>query len=78
VSELCSLEDGKCQVPWTAVPSMNLLYARTSMNRHGLSHAAVVSEHIKDHSGHPVGLLDRECISLTCRFHPQLQVLSNR
>ncbi|XP_056169931.1 chloride channel protein CLC-e isoform X1 [Syzygium oleosum] len=67
VSELCSLEDGKCQVPWTAVPSMNLLYARTCMNRHGLSHVPVVSEQIKDHRGHPVGLLDTECISLTCR-----------
>ncbi|XP_030552633.2 chloride channel protein CLC-e isoform X2 [Rhodamnia argentea] len=67
VSELCSLEDGKCRVPWTAVPSMNLLYARMSMNRHGLSHVPVVSEHIEGHRGHPVGLLDRECISLTCR-----------
>ncbi|KAL5789058.1 hypothetical protein ACOSP7_006007 [Xanthoceras sorbifolium] len=67
VSEICLLDGEKCQVPWTATPSMDLLSALMIMNRHGLSQVPVVAEHMEDQRGHIVGLLDRECISLTCR-----------
>ncbi|XP_042488800.1 chloride channel protein CLC-e-like isoform X2 [Macadamia integrifolia] len=67
VSELCRLNGGKCIVLCTATPDMNLLSALTLMNKHGANEIPVVSEHVEDHSGYPIGLLDRECISLTCR-----------
>ncbi|KAH7574750.1 hypothetical protein JRO89_XS02G0000100 [Xanthoceras sorbifolium] len=67
VSEICLLDGEKCQVPRTATPSMDLLSALMIMNRHGLSQVPVVAEHMEDQRGHIVGLLDRECISLTCR-----------
>ncbi|KAJ0080350.1 hypothetical protein Patl1_24674 [Pistacia atlantica] len=66
VSEIC-FDGEKCRVPWTATPSMDLLSVLMTMNRHGISQVPVVLEHIEDHRGHLVGLLDRECISLTCR-----------
>ncbi|EOX98969.1 Chloride channel protein CLC-e isoform 2, partial [Theobroma cacao] len=67
VSEICSLDSAKCKVPWTATPTMDLLSAEIIMTKHGLSQVPVISEHVKDCRGQPVGLLDRECISLTCR-----------
>ncbi|XP_021300700.1 chloride channel protein CLC-e [Herrania umbratica] len=67
VSEICSLDSAKCKVPWTATPAMDLLSAEIIMTKHGLSQVPVISKHVKDCRGQPVGLLDRECISLTCR-----------
>ncbi|XVE66441.1 hypothetical protein DITRI_Ditri08aG0080100 [Diplodiscus trichospermus] len=68
VSEICSADGAKCKLSWTAMPTMDILYAKTVMNKYGLSQVPVISEHVKDGRGQPVGLLDRECISLTCRF----------
>ncbi|XP_068648432.1 chloride channel protein CLC-e [Aristolochia californica] len=67
ISEICYLDTEKCQQVWTITPTMNLLYAQKIMNRHGLDQLAVVSDKANDHRPHPVGLLDRECITLTCR-----------
>ncbi|XP_024933382.3 chloride channel protein CLC-e isoform X2 [Ziziphus jujuba] len=67
VSEMCSMDGEICRVPWVATPSMNLLSAQMIMNRHGMNELPVVIEHHEDQRGHLVGLLDRECISLTCR-----------
>ncbi|KAF9684751.1 hypothetical protein SADUNF_Sadunf04G0150900 [Salix dunnii] len=68
VSELCSLDGKRCQVPWITKPSMDLLSVQIIMDRHGVNQVPVVSEHIEDHKRQPVGLLDRECISVTFRF----------
>lgn len=67
VTELCSLDGKGCQVPWIAKPSMDLLSVQIIMDRHGVNQVPVVSEHIEDHKRQPVGLLDRECISVTFR-----------
>ncbi|KAI5592845.1 hypothetical protein BDE02_04G179800 [Populus trichocarpa] len=67
VTELCSLDGKRCQVPWIAKPSMDLLSVQIIMDRHGVNQVPVVSEHIEDHKRQPVGLLDRECISVTFR-----------
>ncbi|KAJ6365647.1 hypothetical protein OIU76_030426 [Salix suchowensis] len=67
VSELCSLDGKGCQVPWIAKPSMDLLSVQIIMDSHGVNQVPVVSEHIEDHNRQPVGLLDRECISVTFR-----------
>ncbi|XP_050228871.1 chloride channel protein CLC-e [Mercurialis annua] len=67
VSEICSFDGGKCQVPWTAKPSMDLFSVQIMMDRLGISEVPVVSEHAQDYKGQPVGLLDRECINVTCR-----------
>lgn len=70
VCEMCSLDVEACQVPWTATPTMDLFSAQNIMNRYEMNQIPVVSEHAQDHRGHLVGLLDRECISLTCRYQP--------
>ncbi|TYH94010.1 hypothetical protein ES332_A12G012300v1 [Gossypium tomentosum] len=67
VSEICSSDGAKCKVPWTATPTMDILSAEMIMNKYDLSHVPVISERVKDCRGQPIGLLDRECISLTCR-----------
>ncbi|KAG5248219.1 chloride channel protein [Salix suchowensis] len=67
VSELCSLDGKGCHVPWIAKPSMDLLSVQIIMDSHGVNQVPVVSEHIEDHNRQPVGLLDRECISVTFR-----------
>ncbi|GAV84795.1 CBS domain-containing protein/Voltage_CLC domain-containing protein [Cephalotus follicularis] len=67
VSELCSLADKKCRVPWTATPCMDLFSAEMIMNRHSVSHVPVVSEHVKENTGYLVGLLDRDSIRLASR-----------
>lgn len=67
VSEMCLMNGKKCQVPWTATPCMDLLSAQIIMNKHGMNYIPVVSEHGDDCRQHPVGLLDRDCISLTVR-----------
>lgn len=67
MSEMCSLDGKKCRVPWAATPGMNLLSAQMLMKKHGVNQVPVVTEHLEDHGGHLVGLLDTECISLTCR-----------
>ncbi|XP_024017675.1 chloride channel protein CLC-e [Morus notabilis] len=67
VSEMCSLDGEKCRIPWAATPSMDLLSVNIIMNRRGLNQVPVVREQFEDHRGHLVGLLDRECISLTRR-----------
>lgn len=65
---MCTLDGEICGVPWTATPGMDLLSAQIIMNKHGVSQVPVVLEHVEDHRGHPVGLLDVESIDLTCRF----------
>ena len=77
VSEMCSLDGEICRVPWTATPSMDLLSAQISMNKYGMSQVPVVKEHVEDCRGHPVGLLDAECINLTCRFGYQFLTRSS-
>ncbi|XP_015571860.2 chloride channel protein CLC-e isoform X1 [Ricinus communis] len=72
VSEICSLDGEICQLPWTAKPSMDLFSVQLIMDRYGLSEVPVVSEHAEDHKGQPVGLLDRECITLTCSRRPEV------
>lgn len=75
VSEMCTLDGEICQVPWTATPGMDLLFAQMIMTKHGISQVPVVMEHFEDRRGHPVGLLDAECINLTCRFSYQFLTL---
>lgn len=77
VSEMCSLNGEICRVPWTATPSMDLLSAQFSMNKYGMNQVPVVKEHVEDYRGHPVGLLDAECINLTCRFGYQFLTQSS-
>ncbi|KAL3507034.1 hypothetical protein ACH5RR_032416 [Cinchona calisaya] len=62
VSDVCPPEGEECQMALSVTPNMTLLSAQTLMYRHGTSQVPVVQDH-----GHPVGLLDNECISLTCR-----------
>ncbi|KAK9987499.1 hypothetical protein SO802_027738 [Lithocarpus litseifolius] len=76
VSEMCSLDGEICRVPWTATPSMDLLSAQISMNKYGMSQVPVVKEYVEDCRGHPVGLLDAECINLTCRAQATRESLS--
>lgn len=77
VSEMCSWNGEICRVPWTATPSMDLLSAQFSMNKYGMNQVPVVKEHVEDYRGHPVGLLDAECINLTCRFGYQFLTQSS-
>lgn len=68
MSEMCSLDGEACRVPWAATPSMDLLSVQIIMNRRGMNQVPVVTEQFEDNGGNLVGLLDRECISLTCRL----------
>ncbi|XP_037494860.1 chloride channel protein CLC-e isoform X2 [Jatropha curcas] len=77
VSDICSLDSENCQVPWTAKPSMDLFSAQISMDQYGLSQVPVISENVEEQIGNPVGLLDTECINVTCRFLHKLSTLSN-
>lgn len=72
MSEMCTLNGEKCRVLCTATPAMDLLSAQTVMDRHSVSQIPVVSEQVEDHNGHVVGLLDRECISVACRYFDRL------
>ncbi|KAK3007606.1 hypothetical protein RJ639_014257, partial [Escallonia herrerae] len=65
VSEVCS-NKGNCRALWSVTPSTDLLSALLIMNRHDMGQLPVILEHVEDHRGLPVGLLDRECISLAC------------
>ncbi|KAF5725257.1 hypothetical protein HS088_TW0G00022 [Tripterygium wilfordii] len=65
VSEMCSSNGERCQVSWTAIPNMDLLSAQMIMDRLGMSQVPVVLEHAEVHKRHLVGLLDRECITVT-------------
>lgn len=67
VSDMCSLDGEICRVPWAATPGMNLLSAQMLMKKHGVNQVPVVTKHPEELGGHLVGLLDTECISLTCR-----------
>ncbi|KAL6211050.1 hypothetical protein ACLB2K_016278 [Fragaria x ananassa] len=67
VYEMCSSDGEACKVPGTATPSMDLFSAQNIMNRYEMNEIPVVTEHPQDQRGHLVGLLDRDCISLTCR-----------
>lgn len=73
---MCHLDGEKCRVVWTATPSMNLLYAQRMMNRYNTNQLPVVSEHDDKQGHHPVGVLDRECIKLTCRAMATKEFLS--
>lgn len=64
VSEICSLDGKICRVPWTATPSMDILTAKMIMKNLGVNQVPVV----KDQMGYLVGVLDWECIDLTCRY----------
>ncbi|XP_052192639.1 chloride channel protein CLC-e isoform X2 [Diospyros lotus] len=64
LSEVWSSHSGKL---CTITPSMNLFSAKNFMSRHGISQVPVIKEHVEDQKGMPVGLLDKECISLACR-----------
>ncbi|KAL9231610.1 hypothetical protein vseg_006814 [Gypsophila vaccaria] len=69
VAEMCSLKADKCEVVWTATPSMDLLSAETIMVRYQLSHLPVVSYEPEDAQagrGRPVGVIDLQCIKLAC------------
>ncbi|XP_019164701.1 PREDICTED: chloride channel protein CLC-e [Ipomoea nil] len=66
VSQLCSSTENGCRVLWTVTPNTTLLSAQTLMDRHGLNQLPVILEHVEDKGGHPVGILDRECIVLAC------------
>lgn len=70
VYEMCSSDGEVCNVPGTATPSMDLFSAQNIMNRYEMNEIPVVTEHPQDQRGHLVGLLDRDCISLTCRYQP--------
>lgn len=74
--DVCALDGENCQVPCTAKPSMDLFSVQIIMDRYGLSQVPVISENVEDYRGYPVGLLDRECISITCRFLHKLSTLS--
>ncbi|VVB10182.1 unnamed protein product [Arabis nemorensis] len=67
VSEICSKTGGGCKVPWTVTPDMDLLAVQTIMNKHEISHVPVVSGGIDARRIHLVGVLDRECITVTRR-----------
>ncbi|KAL6214219.1 hypothetical protein ACLB2K_013657 [Fragaria x ananassa] len=67
VYEMCSSDGEVCNVPGTATPSMDLFSAQNIMNRYEMNEIPVVTEHPQDQRGHLVGLLDRDCISLTFR-----------
>ncbi|GMH09684.1 hypothetical protein Nepgr_011525 [Nepenthes gracilis] len=67
VADICSLDGEKCGVLGTVTPSMDLLSADIIMTRYSLSQLPVVSEHGGDNRGHPVGIIDRECIRLACK-----------
>ncbi|PIA33219.1 hypothetical protein AQUCO_04200164v1 [Aquilegia coerulea] len=67
ISEIYHVNNENGRKLWTATSDMDLLSARRIMDKHGLEHLPVVIEHVKGQCGHPVGLLDRECINLTCR-----------
>lgn len=55
-------------VPWTVTPDMDLLAAQTIMNKHDISHVPVVSGGSDSRRIHPVGVLDKECITVTRRY----------
>ena len=59
---------GGCRVPWTVTPDMDLLAAQTIMNKHEISHVPVVSGGSDSRRIHPVGVLDKECITVTRRY----------
>lgn len=50
----------------------SLLSAKMLMNRHGINQLPVILEHLEDQRGYPVGILDKECITLTCRSQHSL------
>lgn len=76
VSEMCSFDGEKCQVSWTVTPGMDLFSAQMIMNKHGVNQLPVISEHLDDYRRYPVGLLDRDCISLACRVIATREYLS--
>ncbi|CAA6669951.1 unnamed protein product [Spirodela intermedia] len=69
VSDFCYSESRRCLVQ-AVTPSMNLLSAEKIMDLQGVTRLPVVSERILGESrgGRAVGLLDRECIEVTCRI----------
>lgn len=67
VSEVCAPGAEDCRVPFAVTPDISLSSAQTLMQRHGVSHLPVILELVKNRWGKPVGLLDKECINLTCR-----------
>ncbi|KAK7371773.1 hypothetical protein VNO80_05138 [Phaseolus coccineus] len=74
VSELCLLDGEICNVPWTATPDMELLYAQMIMKERGFNQVPVV-RNIYERT-YPVGIIDPESISLTCSALATRQSLS--
>lgn len=72
VSELCSLKNDMCRFPQTVTPEMSLYSAEVIMNMYGVTHLPVISE---DQKAFPVGILDRESISLACRFPKKFHLM---
>ena len=54
-------------MPWTATPDMELHYAQMIMKERRFNHVPVV-RNIYERT-YPVGIIDPESISLTCRFY---------
>ncbi|CAH8354520.1 unnamed protein product [Eruca vesicaria subsp. sativa] len=67
VNDIYSMSGGGSKVSWTVTPDMDLLAAQTIMNKHEISHVPVVSGGSDSHRIHPVGVLDKECITVTRR-----------
>lgn len=67
VSDIFQAEENKKPL-WTASPNMTLGSAERIMDLHGLNQLPVVSQMVDGLNRGPlIGLLDRECIKVTCR-----------
>ncbi|MQM15833.1 hypothetical protein Taro_048785 [Colocasia esculenta] len=75
VSDICYLEGNKCRTQ-AATPSMTLLSAEKIMDLLGVSQLPVTSESTgRDRGGYVIGLLDKECIEVTCRAYAAKELL---
>ncbi|XP_072990952.1 chloride channel protein CLC-e [Typha latifolia] len=75
VSHVCQVEGDKLKV-LTATPDMTLRAAERIMDSHGVNELPVVSEHIDGCRGRPIGIIDRECISIACRVAAAKEFIS--
>ncbi|GAB2235607.1 hypothetical protein Drorol1_Dr00026037 [Drosera rotundifolia] len=67
VADMRSIDGERCRVRGMVTPGMNLSSADKIMTRYGLNELPVVSELGPDNRGHPIGIIERECIRLACR-----------
>ncbi|XP_020681402.1 chloride channel protein CLC-e [Dendrobium catenatum] len=76
ISEIFQTKEKKYRV-WTASPNMTLGNAEMIMDLHGLNQLPVVSQMVDGQNRGPlIGLLDRECIKVTCRALAIKELLS--